>query len=95
MEKFLPYEKLSKKKKRAPDAKRRGTWGEIKPVTRQQESGKAYNRKKAQDRKKEYSDPVPPFLRSDRWTVCVFWCAPKKMKRYLVDGGCKILQDVV
>ena len=46
MEKFIPYEKLSKKKKRAPDAKRRGTWGEIKPVTRQQESGRRTTEKR-------------------------------------------------
>ncbi len=52
MEKFIPYEKLSKKKKRALDAIRRGTWGAIKPVTRKPENSKAYNRKKALDSRK-------------------------------------------
>ena len=47
MEKFIPYEKLSKKKKRELDAKRRKTWGELNPVTRRPENSKAYNRRKA------------------------------------------------
>lgn len=48
MEKFIPYEKLSKKKKRELDAQRRGTWYGINPVTRKPENSKAYNRRKAQ-----------------------------------------------
>ena len=47
MEKFIPYEKLSKKKRRELDRQRRNDWGEIKPVTRRIESGKIYRRKKA------------------------------------------------
>ena len=47
MEKFIPYEKLSKKKKRALDAQRRTVWT-IGPVTRKPENSKAYNRRKAQ-----------------------------------------------
>ena len=47
MEKFIPYEKLSKKKKRELDAARRTLWT-ISPVTRRPENSKAYNRKKAQ-----------------------------------------------
>ena len=34
MEKFIPFEKLSKKKKRELMTKRRGTWGGLNPVTR-------------------------------------------------------------
>ena len=34
MEKFIPYEKLSKKKQRELDLKRRGSWGGLNPVTR-------------------------------------------------------------
>ena len=49
MEKFIPYEKLSKKKKRELDAGRRTVWA-ISPVTRKSENPKAYNRKKAQKR---------------------------------------------
>ena len=47
MEKFIPYEKLSKKRKRALDAARRGSWGGLSPVTRRPENPKAYKRKKA------------------------------------------------
>ena len=52
MEKFIPYEKLSKKKKRELDADRRTVWA-ISPVTRKSENPKAYNRKKAQKRMDE------------------------------------------
>jgi hypothetical protein len=47
MEKYIPYEKLSKKKKRELDAKRRTVWA-ISPVTRKPVNSKAYQRKKAQ-----------------------------------------------
>ena len=47
MEKFIPYEKLSKKKRRELDRRKRSDWGEIKPVSRKIESGKIYKRKKA------------------------------------------------
>jgi len=47
MEIFIPFEKLSKKKQRELMAKRRGSWGALKPVTRKPENPKAYNRKKA------------------------------------------------
>ena len=47
MEKYVSYEKLSKKKKRELDAKRRGSWGGVNPVTRKPENPKAYNRRKA------------------------------------------------
>ena len=33
MEKFIPYEKLSKKEKRKIDQARRQTWGDLNPVT--------------------------------------------------------------
>ncbi len=54
MEKFVSYEKLSKKKRRELDRKRRNTWGAISPVTRKQPNPKAYNRQKA--RKWNYDD---------------------------------------
>ena len=47
MEKFIPYEKLSKKEKKRRDAMKRGTWHGINPVTRKPVSSKAYNRRKA------------------------------------------------
>ena len=56
MEKFIPYEKLSKKEKRKIDQARRQTWGALNPVTRKPENSKAYNRRKSQDWKRE----LPP-----------------------------------
>lgn len=47
MQKFVPYEKLSKKKQRELDAVRRGSWGNLNPVSRKVESAKKYDRKKA------------------------------------------------
>ena len=53
MEKFIPYEKLSKKEKRKIDQARRQTWGELNPVTRKPENSKAYNRNKARNWKRD------------------------------------------
>ena len=57
MEKFIPYEKLSKKKQRELNARKRSTWG-INPVTRKPPNPKAYNRRKAQ-KWRDDSVPVP------------------------------------
>ena len=62
MEKFIPYEKLSKKEKRKIDQTRRQTWGELNPVTRSPENSKAYNRNKARNWKRDYHEPVPGIL---------------------------------
>ena len=43
--KFIPYKKLSKKKKKELDKKRRKFWG-ISPVTRKAQKPNAYNRAK-------------------------------------------------
>jgi len=59
MEKFIPYEKLSKKEKRKMDLAKRQTWGELNPVTRKPENSKAYNRNKARDWKRAYHEPIP------------------------------------
>jgi len=56
MEKFIPYEKLSKKEKRKLDTARRNTWGELNPVTRKSENSRAYNRSKARNWKRECGD---------------------------------------
>ena len=58
MEKFIPYEKLSKKKQRELNAMKRGTWGSFNPVTRKPANPKAYNRRTAQ-RWKDDSSFVP------------------------------------
>ena len=55
MDKFTPYAKLSKQKKRELDAKRRKTWA-FSPVTRKPANPKAYNRQKA---RKRIDDPEP------------------------------------
>ncbi len=47
MEKYIPYEKLSKRAKREADAARRGSWNGVNPVTRKSPDPKAYNRQKA------------------------------------------------
>jgi len=60
MEKFIPYEKLSKKEKRKVDAAKRNTWGDLNPVTRKPQSSKAYCRSKARRWKREIShEPTP------------------------------------
>ena len=48
MEKFIPFEKLSKKEQQKRNAARRGSWCGLNPVTRKPENPKAYNRRKAQ-----------------------------------------------
>ena len=46
MPKFIPYKKLSKRKRRELDNAQRATWGAINPVTRTVKNGKAYDRKR-------------------------------------------------
>ena len=53
MEKYIPYEKLSKKEKRRLDSQRRTTWGCVNPVTRKPGNSKAYNRNKARNWRRE------------------------------------------
>ena len=62
MEKFVPYEKLSKKEKRKLDQARRQTWGELNPVTRKPANSKAYNRRKTQDWKNDLSGSASSFF---------------------------------
>lgn len=47
MEKYVAYEKMSKKARKAENAKRRNTWGAINPVTRKPDNSRAYNRAKS------------------------------------------------
>ncbi|MCQ2558570.1 MAG: hypothetical protein MJ135_05550 [Oscillospiraceae bacterium] len=73
MEKFIPYEKLSKKKKKELNAAKRSTWN-ISPVTRRPENPKAYNRRKA--------------LREDRSPneVLFIFAANNKYRRFAAGG---------
>lgn len=50
MEKYVSYEKLSKKEKRRVNARRRKTWNGASPVTRRTKNEKKYNRKKIKAR---------------------------------------------
>lgn len=54
MDKFIPYEKLSKKEKRKLDLTKRQTWGELNPITRKPASSKAYNRNKSRNWARDY-----------------------------------------
>ena len=46
MEKFVPYEKMSKKEKKKLDSEKRGDWQGVNPVTRVEENDKKnYTRK--------------------------------------------------
>lgn len=49
MEKFIAYEKLSKKKQKELNKAKRGTWGVMSPITKVKPSAKVYSRKKKQD----------------------------------------------
>lgn len=46
MEKFVPFEKLSKKEQKKQNAARRNTWGAMSPVTRKPKNSRAYDRRK-------------------------------------------------
>jgi len=62
MEKFIPYEKLSKKEKRKLDLAKRNTWGELNPVTRKPANSKAYNRKRTQEKEERTSESCVLFI---------------------------------
>ena len=64
MEKFVPYEKLSKKERQKRNKAKRGIWGDINPVTRKPVNSKAYNRKRAQAWKKILPTCALLFLRN-------------------------------
>ena len=66
MEKFVPFEKLSKKEQRKRNRAKRSEWGPLSPVTRRSANPKAYNRRKAQR-----SDP----------TGCAFFFASAYLSR--------------
>lgn len=49
MEKFVPFEKLPKKKQQELDKQRRTTWGSLNPTTRKPDNSRAYNRNKRKE----------------------------------------------
>lgn len=48
MKPFITYEKMSKKQQKLINAAKRGSWGNVKPITKVKGSAKVYNRKKQQ-----------------------------------------------
>lgn len=46
MEKYISYEKMLKKQQKLVNASKRGSWGNVKPITKVKESAKVYSRKK-------------------------------------------------
>lgn len=59
MDKFIPYEKMSKKQKKQYNALKRRDWNGVNPVTRKPVNPKAYNRKKS---RKLYDDNFQDFF---------------------------------
>ncbi|NLA86144.1 MAG: hypothetical protein GX847_02445 [Clostridiales bacterium] len=59
MDRFIPFEKMSKRQKREILARKRQTWGGFNPVTRKPENPKAYKRVKARKWHEESSADVP------------------------------------
>lgn len=51
MKQFITYEKMSKKQQKLINAAKRGSWGNVKPITKVKGSAKVYNRKKQQGSK--------------------------------------------
>ncbi len=68
MDRFIPYEKLSKKEQRERSKLKRGSWGAVNPVTRKPANPKAYNRQKA--RRWKLDPPERAFF------FCPDSCAP-------------------
>lgn len=58
MEKFIAYEKLSKKKQKELNKAKRGTWGVMSPITKVKPSAKVYNRKNKQDLGNAYGKSI-------------------------------------
>lgn len=72
MEKFIPFEKISKKEQQKKNAARRGSWYGLNPVTRKPENSKAYNRRKAQ-KWSDDSGSVPFVISVRRSSAAVFF----------------------
>ncbi len=69
MDKFIPYSKLSKKKRQELDNNRRQTWGGLNPVTRKSTNPKAYNRQKARKWNRDDFHNVPSAILFDLQTI--------------------------
>ncbi len=65
MDKYIPYEKRSKKEQRKLDAAKRGTWGSLNPVTRKPGNSRAYSRRKMQNWRKDLTSSASSFYCGD------------------------------
>ena len=83
MKKYIPYEKLSKKKQRELDRKQRLTWGSLSPVTRNTANPKAYNRQKARKWDRDDYPPVPFSLHTES-RLYVYRCIRKADDTFFV-----------
>ena len=54
--KLIPLEKQSRKQRKAVFSARRASWGNVNPVTRVRETGKAYDRRRARREERERRD---------------------------------------
>ena len=80
MKQFVPYEKLSKRERKARDAERRGTWG-MSPVTRRPPNFRAYNRVKTRNWNRNesgFESLCSTHLRARRSADCNISQAPKR-----------------
>lgn len=58
MEKFIPFDKLSKKQQKEINKQKRTTWNGLNPVTRKAKNAKIYNRKKSHQNDYYSSDEI-------------------------------------
>ena len=77
MDKFIPYEKLSKKKKRQLDAEKRGSWYGFNPITRKPKNPKAYDRKKARCWRDDSSNVLSSYVEVGAASIQLFCCFEK------------------
>ena len=68
-ERFIPYEKLSKKEKKKIDSIRRGNWNGVDPVTKVVKSKKLYTRKGRRNDKESFE---PYFFAFRRLFLCFY-----------------------
>lgn len=81
MNKFIPYEKLSKRERRARDAERRIGW-DMSPVTRRPEKPGAYNRAKTRNRdRKDFGSASCFFVAKANHAVRIFFFQENGQKR--------------
>lgn len=69
MDKYVPFEKMSKRAKQDLAKSHRGSWHGINPVTRKPENPKAYNRRKVR-REDDFHDGLAIYHHSE--TSCIF-----------------------